>query len=315
MTILKKTTLYIIAGALATLALVSSVVVGVLTAVAVFNASLPLIAGLVGLAIFSAATIALSAVAINKNNTISQQEKFESRVAQRKEEEAKARDPVPDVIALPYKLSSVPDVIALPDKNFESRVAQRKQEEKNAKAELKAEGLLPDVIELPYKLSSVPDIIALPYKDNQGWAAWGKEKARNWIPSLKTAGCIAGGAGLLAGATYIAANGGFTVADNSSNAVGNSTNSTKSGASIPNLSSTCPRLTMQCQIDEYSKTLADAKKFAKNNFGMSEEDNTNNKNESQSVVGRILSVPRNLLVNISNFISGANKSRLLSKFT
>ncbi|NSM56603.1 hypothetical protein HET73_03800 [Wolbachia endosymbiont of Atemnus politus] len=41
---------------------------------------------------------------------------------------------------------------------------------------------------------------------------------------------------------------------------------------------------------------------------MSEEDNTNNKNESQSVVGRILSVPRNLLVNISNFISGANKS-------
>ncbi|WP_265026292.1 hypothetical protein [Wolbachia endosymbiont (group A) of Bibio marci] len=65
---------YLVAGTLATLALVSSGVVGVLIAVAVFNASLPLIAGLVGLAIFSAATIALSAVAINKNKTISEKD-------------------------------------------------------------------------------------------------------------------------------------------------------------------------------------------------------------------------------------------------
>lgn len=29
---------------------------------------------------------------------------------------------------------------------------------------------------------------------------------------------------------------------------------------------------LQCELDEYRKTLADSKKFAKNNFGISEED-------------------------------------------
>lgn len=100
-------------------------------------------------------------------------------------------------------------------------------------------------------------------------------------------------------------------AGNSFNAVSNSTNSTESGVSIPNSSSVSYRPTyqqiMQGQIDEASKKLADAEKFAENNFRISEEDNTNNKNEPQSMVSKILSISRNLWGSISNFISGSNK--------
>ncbi|MGL9759151.1 MAG: hypothetical protein ACR5LA_10445 [Wolbachia sp.] len=129
---------YLVAGALATLALVSSGVVGVLTAVAVFNASLPLIAGLVSLAVFSAATIALSAVAISKNKTVSQQEKFESRVAQRKQEEENGRAElkIPGIIELPYKDAEVSSPENEPAKDANAKISDlRKKVANGAKLE------------------------------------------------------------------------------------------------------------------------------------------------------------------------------------
>ncbi|WP_265036756.1 hypothetical protein [Wolbachia endosymbiont (group A) of Anomoia purmunda] len=102
------------------------------------------------------------------------------------------------------------------------------------------------------------------------------ESARNWVPSLKTAGWIAGGVGLLVGITYTNVNRGSSIAGNSFNVAGNSTNGTESDASISNSSSVYYRPTdqqiKQSQIYEASKKLADAKKFAENNFGISEED-------------------------------------------
>ncbi|GFQ72424.1 replicative DNA helicase [Trichonephila clavata] len=99
---------YLAIGTLATLALLASGVfavapyVGFLAPVAALSVGLPFI---IGGAIISAVVIALSSVAISKNKTVSQQEKFESRVAQRKweEENGRAELEIPDIIELPYK--------------------------------------------------------------------------------------------------------------------------------------------------------------------------------------------------------------------
>jgi len=152
---------YLVSGALATLALVSSGVVGVLTAVAVFNASLPLVASLVGFAVFSAATIALSAVVISKNNTISEKDNKIFSLEKQLDEDERFYDAV--------------DVQEERQKKFENRVAARKKEEANEMAELKAKGLLPDTIELPDKETetSSPENQQAKGENGQGWGAWG----------------------------------------------------------------------------------------------------------------------------------------------
>ncbi|WP_374698359.1 hypothetical protein [Wolbachia endosymbiont (group B) of Limnophora tigrina] len=165
---------YLAVGVLATLTLLASGVFAVapyaqfLAPVAALSVGLPFI---ISGAIISAVVVALSSVAISKNKTISQQEKFESCVAQRKQEEENGR------AELEAK-GLLPDVIALPEisrqENFSNRMAQRKQEEEKERAELKAKGLLPDIIALPYKDTETPSPENEPAKEEngQGWGAW-----------------------------------------------------------------------------------------------------------------------------------------------
>ncbi|WCR58120.1 hypothetical protein [Wolbachia endosymbiont of Ctenocephalides felis wCfeJ] len=172
--------------------------VAILAPVAALGVGLPFI---ISGAVLSVVAGVLSAVAISKNNTISQQEKFENLVAARKKEEAKeraelkAKGLLPDAIELPGTPRQ--ENFSNRQEKFENRVAQRKAEEAKERAELK----LPDVIELPYKLISVPDIIELPYKeteapiqpnqptkeeDGQGWISWGRDKVKSLGSKVNT---------------------------------------------------------------------------------------------------------------------------------
>ncbi|MFP3015759.1 MAG: hypothetical protein ACEY3B_05670 [Wolbachia sp.] len=231
---------YYMAGTLATFTLLASGVfaaapyIGFLAPVAALSIGLPFI---IGCAVLSAVAIALSAVAISKNNTISQQKKFESRVAKRKQEEENAR-------ARLKAKGLLPDAIVLPYRNLEVRIAERKQEEESA---LKDEGLLSRVIPLPYESIEASSPENQPAKEGNGqsWGAWALQN-KSKVGAVAVAG--------VAWLAYVAANGGLGVAGNSSSAVGNSVNS--AGNDTLNLSSTCPNPTMQhpyelqCKPDE-----------------------------------------------------------------
>ncbi|WP_353285134.1 hypothetical protein [Wolbachia endosymbiont (group A) of Beris morrisii] len=261
---------YYITGTLATFTLLASGVfaaapyIGFLAPVAALNVGLPFI---IGGAVFSAVAIALSYAAISKNKTISEKEAQladeKSKVEAKEEEISKQKieinkkneeinNPKEEIEKFKHKKTFVPQVIKDIKTACEEAVTTVK--------EACSSGRIFDIAKR--RLKDVYDIIP------------STESVRNLVPSLKTVGWIAVGTG----ATYIAANRGFTGANNSSNAVSNSVNSVRNHTLSSNSSFTCPNPTMQrpyelqCELDEYRKTLADSKKFAKNNFGISEED-------------------------------------------
>ncbi|MBC6685866.1 hypothetical protein H9I48_01150 [Wolbachia pipientis] len=211
---------YYMAGTLATFTLLASGVfaaapyIGFLAPAAALSIGLPFI---IGCAVLSAVVIALSAVAISKNNTISQQKKFESRLAKRQQEEENAR-------ARLKAKGLLPDAIVLPYRNLKVRMAERQQEEENA---LKDEGLLPRVIPLPYESIEASSPENQPAKEGNGqsWGAWA------WQNKFKIGVGAVAGVAWLTWLTYVAANGGLGVAGNSSSAVGNSVDSTEDDTS------------------------------------------------------------------------------------
>lgn len=167
---------YLAVGVLTTLTLLASGVfavapyIGFLAPVAALSVGLPFI---IGGAIISAVAIALSAVVISKNNTISQQEKFESRVAQRKQEEENGR--------VELKASgSLPDVIALPDKDTKVSSPENQQDYDASSGD-----------EKDTEISSSENEPAKE-ENGQGWGAWGKAK-------------LVAGVGLCGAALYCAA--------------------------------------------------------------------------------------------------------------
>ena len=281
---------YYIAGTLAAFTLLASGVfaaapyIGFLAPVAALSVGLPFI---IGGAVFSAVAIALSYAAISKNKTISEKEaqladeksKVEAKGKIISEKEAVVQDQKQTISELEAKIQAQEQTISGQNdqltkkeaevKAKEEEISKQKKEEKDIKTACEKEvttvkeacssGRIFDIAQR--SLKDVYDIIP------------STESVRNWVPSLRTAGWI----GVVGAGATIAAYRGFTGANNSSNAVSNSVNSVRNHTLSSNSSFTCPNPTMQhpyelrCALDEYSKIQADSEEFAKNNFGISEE--------------------------------------------
>ncbi|WP_338405945.1 hypothetical protein [Wolbachia endosymbiont (group A) of Longitarsus flavicornis] len=191
---------YLVASALATLALVSSGVVGVLTAVAVFNASLPLIAGLVSLAVFSAATIAFSAIRISKNNIISQKEAeaqfYKDKLSTQELTSLDYLDPAVPSKKQEQQADKKVDYLDLAtSKNLNHlNVDISSLKEQSAKDEI-----YEDAVEEQVTKVSSPESQPAKGENGQGWGAWGKAK----VAATVTTGIGLCGAVLYCAASYI----------------------------------------------------------------------------------------------------------------
>ncbi|WP_341816788.1 hypothetical protein [Wolbachia endosymbiont (group A) of Agelastica alni] len=215
---------YLVASALATLALVSSGVVGVLTAVAVFNASLPLIAGLVSLAVFSAATIAFSAIRISKNNIISQKEAeaqfYKDKLStqeltsldyldpavpsKKQEQQADKKVDYLDLATsknlnhLNVDISSLKEQSAK-DEIYEDAVEEQVTKVSNLEEQLAEDEIYEDAVEEQVTKVSSPESQPAKGENGQGWGAWGKAK----VAATVTTGIGLCGAVLYCAASYI----------------------------------------------------------------------------------------------------------------
>ncbi|MDE5060698.1 MULTISPECIES: hypothetical protein [Wolbachia] len=226
---------YYMAGTLAAFTLLASGVfaaapyVGFLAPVAALSIGLPFI---IGCAVLSAVAIALSAVAISKNNTISQQGKLESCIAQRKQEEENARAGLKAKGLLPN----------VPYKNVEAS-SPKSQPTKEGNGQSWGAWAWQNKSKIGVGAVAVGGVAWLAYvaaNGGLGVADSSSSIVSNPVDSTESGGfCVADSlSSIVSNPVDSTESGGFCVADSSSSIASNPVDSTEDGTSLYALAST-----------------------------------------------------------------------------